>query len=263
MSARLGSAVLLGACSFSPPTVTSDAPIDMTIGEEQPMLRVSDDLIGLWTFDEIAGSKIAIDTAAAGPPVNLTALDDMDRNPPVFGNGRVTAMGESLLQAPKNNHLPMDCIDMNAVTLEAWVSPSALSQGTTAEPVFIAGLTKSVMDRDVVLLHSTDRWLALVRTGPADGTPDLMSSTPTEMKMTHLVVVADQDERIFYIDNVPQASNAPGSLAAWDPMVTMSVFEEPQKTRNWLGSISLIAIYKRALTQQEVTRNFNLGPDAP
>jgi len=195
--------------------------------------------------------------------VHLPVFEDATHSAPMFAGGRITSETRSLLLSLKNNHLPADCESANAVTLEAWVAPNPANQGTLAQPVFIAGLAKSVTDRDVVLLQADDRWLARVRTGAADGTPNLLSMSATATAWTHLVVVADGDARTLYVNNLSEATTAGGSLAGWDATVAMNLFEEPQKTRNWRGSIALVALYKRALTAQQVEQNFIAGPDSP
>ncbi|HEY5920714.1 MAG TPA: LamG domain-containing protein [Kofleriaceae bacterium] len=266
MSARVGPIVTLCACTFAPPPADIDGAMDVpreSIGEDPPSARFTENLVGFWTFDDTSPSTMAADTSGTATPVPMLVIDDADHGPPVFAGGRVTASARALLQSAKNNHLPPDCESAAAVTLEAWVSPLPANQGSLAEPVFITGLAKSVSDRDVVLLQANGQWLARVRTGAADGTPNLLSTTPTAATWTHLVVVADGTQRTFYVNNMPEATTAGGSLAGWDSTVAMHLFEEPQKTRHWLGSVALVALYNRALTAPQVEQNFLAGPDSP
>lgn len=257
--------VTLCACTFAPPPANIDAPQDVpreSIGEDPPSARFRDNLIGFWTFDE-AGGLVAQDTAPVATRVPLTALDDARFDPPVFSGGRATTAVETFMESEKNTHLPTDCTGANAVTLEAWVAPLTANQGSLAEPVFIAGLAKSVTDRDVVLLQADDRWLGRVRTGAANGTPDLLSTSAATATWTHLVVVADGTARTLYVNNVAEATTAGGTLNGWDTTVAMYLFEEPQKTRFWSGSLALVALYNRALNAAQVEQNFLAGPDAP
>lgn len=263
---RVGAVTALCACTFSPPPANIDAPLDVgrEIGnEDPPSARFRDDLIGFWTFDDASGSLVATDTATANR-VDLTALDDARFTPPVFAGGRASAAVETLMLSAKSNHLPTDCTAANAVTLEAWIAPLTSDQGTSLEPVFIAGLAKSVTDRDVVLLQAGTQWLARVRTGAPAGTPDLVSTSAAEATTwTHLVVVADSAARTLYVNNQVEATTAGGSLSGWDTSVAMYLFEEPQRTRPWFGSMALVALYNRALTVEQIEQNFIAGPDSP
>jgi hypothetical protein len=260
-------ALTFAACRFDPLPADIDAPIDTPResmgGEDPPSARFTDNLIGFWTFDEPAASPEARDTSASAVLVPMTVFEDATHMAPTFSGGRITAETRSLLFSAKNNHLPPDCESANAVTLEAWVAPNPANQGSVAQPVFITGLAKSVTDRDVVLLHTNDRWLARVDTGTADGKPDLVSTSATAMTWTHLVVVADGTARTLYVNNVAEATDLGGSFAGWDTTVAMHLFEEPQRTRHWLGSIALVALYNRALTPTQVEQNFIAGPDSP
>ncbi|MEJ7596875.1 MAG: LamG domain-containing protein [Kofleriaceae bacterium] len=272
MSLRVGLAVTMSACSFSPPAFIPDAAIDTpgeTIYEELPQGRVTLNLIGLWTFDDPDGSTAVADTAPSGDPVALTVFDDAIHTPPTFAGGRATVASRGLLFSADGTHLAQDCKDANAVTLEAWVAPRAAFQGTLLQPTFIAGLADSVTQRDVVLLQSAGLWSARVRTSATepDGDPALYStSIAVAAGWTHLAVVADNDERIFYVNGEREAMSAPGPGtigATWNAAFAMHIFEEPQRTRGWTGSISLVALYNRALTTEEIQQNTQAGPDAP
>ncbi|MEO8706863.1 MAG: LamG-like jellyroll fold domain-containing protein, partial [Kofleriaceae bacterium] len=97
-----------------------------------------------------------------------------------------------------------------------------------------------------------------------DGKPDLLSiSTATAGTMTHLVLVADGAQRILYVNDVAEATGVAAEPSNWDPTYTMSLVDEPQNARQWLGTVGLVAMYNRALTDVEVHQNFAAGSSAP
>lgn len=267
MLARAGLVATLGACAFNPVPASidaRDAPDDISMEISEGLsTRVKPGLIGFWTFDIAPGATVVEDTSGSGTPVPLD-VDTASHAPPVFASGNATATTPARVISAPNNHLPMDCKNTNAVTLEAWVSPNALAQGRLAEPAFIVGLAQSVTLRDIVLLQADTQWLGRVRTSTAlDGKPDLVSVSIAAAEMTHLVLVADNDERRLYVNNQLERSSPAGNLNAWDATYRLVMFEEPQQTRAWVGTIALVAMYNRALSEDDVEQNFNAGPDAP
>lgn len=265
MTVRLGLALwAVTGCSFQGPAVsiaTPDAPI-VIVPDAAPPARVRDQLIGLWTFDDAAGSTRAADTSGTSMPVSLEVITSATIAAPVFTSGTLVVDAPARLYSPESTHLTSDCIAAQAVTLEAWVLPK---QETVVDPSFIGGLAANILSRDVALLQVGNHWTAKVRTtGAADGTPDLVStSTTSTTHMTHLVVVADATQRLLYVDGVVEATGTPGPLLSWDPSFPMALVDEYQHARQWLGTVALVALYDRGLTSAEVKRNFLLGPNAP
>jgi hypothetical protein len=66
----------------------------------------------------------------------------------------------------------------------------------------------------------------------------------------------------IYIDGVEQVSGAVGgNFSNWDEGFRLALANEPTGDRPWLGEFHLAAIYDRALSQAEVSQNFEAGPD--
>jgi hypothetical protein len=230
--------------------------------------RVTAGLIGFWTFDDPNGTPTVMDTAKAGSAVDLTVETSVAGMifAPTFAGGTVTAQMTARLISDFSSHLASDCVSAGAVTLEAWVKPQLATQGDATAPRFIAGLATNVLARDVVLLQVGDKWMARVRTNAnADGTPSLVSqSTADPTKYTHIVIVADQNQRTLYIDDVAEATDPlVGGPMGWDVTNRMAMFQEPTGGRAWLGSLQIVALYMRGLVPAEVDKNFQLGPAAP
>lgn len=254
---------LLGACSFSTNVSTvdgaPDVPIDMMIDAEE-MGRVTSGLVGFWAFDTSA----PLVDASNYPPDNPQPVDLTPAGTVTFGAGTVeTASTTAKLETVSNPRLNADCVTGGGVTLEAWVSPTTPVQGGLTDLRVIAGLTSSINARNVSLFQAGDQWIARVRTnGDVNGAPNLVPGTDKVVAtMTHLVVVADADERIFYINgDVKAVDPAPGPLTNWDFSYRLLLGNEFQQSRPWAGTFELVALYQRALSASEVRRNFLAGP---
>jgi hypothetical protein len=230
-----------------------------------PSSRTRTGLIGLWEFNETAGTTIG-DTSGDTPAVTLTVT------PPgivTFSAGTMTPVGMDVISSGQARvHLNADVIGAHAVTLEAWVmtSPGGGNQGTVAAPVVIAGLCSSVYARNIALLQAGKRWVARVRTTiDVNGGPDLTSSTDiTPGAMTHLVVVDDATQRILYVNGKADAVDPlPGPPLNWDSSYKMVLGNELAGGRQWTGTFALVAMYKQALTSAQVTTNYGAGPNGP
>lgn len=238
---------------------TSDAPIDVAA----PPARTRAGLIGLWELDETSGLTIN-DTSDATPKVPLTVV------PPgsvTFAASSMTPNGIVLIESTPVPHLNVDVTTAGAVTLEAWVMPAAANQGSLTAPVVVAGLSASILSRNISIMQAGKRWLARVRTttGPngLNGQPDLISNVDiTAGVMAHLVVVDDATQWILYVDGTPDAIDPiPGPPLGWDGTYRMLLGNEISQNRQWAGSFALVAMFNQALTQALVETNHRAGPD--
>jgi hypothetical protein len=238
----------------------SDAAIDGGVAPDTgPPLRTRAGLIGLWEFDETAGTTVA-DTSDQVPKVPLTVTVGSV----TFAGSTMTPKGVAVIASGPAPHLNANVLASRAVTLEAWVMAASADQGSLTAPVVIAGLCSSVNARNVSLLQAGKRWLARVRTtADPNGKPDLISTTDlTPGVMTHLVVVADATQRILYVNGKPDSVDlAPSAPLNWDKAYKMALGNELSQNRQWAGSFALVAMYDRALSAALVELNRLAGPN--
>ncbi len=256
--------VALAGCGFdvsaTPVDAPGDTPVDQPDVTDVAIPRVTNGLIGFWTFDEMNDTLFAFDTSGVAPPVDLEVVRTVPA--PAFSNGVLNAETTGRLISLQNVRLSSDASAANGVTLEVWVKASAGLQGSPGEPSFIAGLANTVNTRNVALMQGSDRWIAQVRTSTTDGKPNLVSvSTVSTTEMTHVAVVADATTRSIVINGVVEASSMPGPLIGWDLSYPMAVVDEYQHARQWVGSVALVAMYRRALTPTELQQNYLAGPN--
>jgi len=241
--------------------VVPDAPIDAAPGS-----RVRTDLIGLWVFDEPPGVGVrtaVADTSDSAIKVPLA----ITFGTVTFADGSMTPDGEAVIASAPKPHLNSDVIGRAGVTLEAWVSSSRADQGTLAAPAEIAGLSASVMSRNVSLLQIGTHWVARMRsTADKNGGPDLIStSTVVPGQLTHIVVVADATQRVLYIDGQADRIDPAGTGAplGWDMAYRMTLGNEFQRGGPWAGTFALVAMYRGALSKLLIDTNFKAGANAP
>jgi hypothetical protein len=245
--------------------VVGDAPgLDAAV-DAPPLARVRDGLIGLWTFDEPAGARVttaAGDTSPTGDPVPLK----VSSGTVTFAEGTMTPDGIAVIASDPAPHLNADVVNRGGVTLEAWIMTPDEDQGTTIAPVLVAGLSASVMSRNISILQVGKRWVARVRTtADKNGKPDLVSATDiVANKLTHVVVVADATQRILYVDSQPVfVDPIAGPPLAWDASYRMLLGNEFVRGRQWAGTFALVALYEQALPKPLIDTNFKVGPNGP
>jgi len=80
-------------------------------------------------------------------------------------------------------------------------------------------------------------------------------------ELTHAVYTRDRSGRAtIYLDGVQEATaQVRGNLSNWDGNYRLGLSNEMTKDRPWRGELSLVAIYDRALSRQEIVRNFKAG----
>ena len=233
--------------------------------DADPTPRVTENLIGLWTLDENGGTTVA-DTTGIEPAVVMTIADptkttwapeQLTVNEPVDIN---TGFGV-------NNRLIPPCRASDQVTLEVWVTSADLGQTgvtTAGQPARVISLTvQNIGGHSISIGQLGTTWAGQVRTSnpaiDAHGGPILENGAVTS-ELTHLVLTSTVSERAFYVDGVPVTDVLGGTLDRWEPMRTLALAGDPNRRNPWRGTIHLVAMYDRALTNAEVAQNFAAGP---
>jgi hypothetical protein len=262
--------ILVAACGFEVPAQFDAAPPidDMQMPDvpiDTPTPRVTTGLIGFWTFNDAPGTRFLADTSGSSMPVALEVETNAELVAPELTGGNLIANNFGRIHSAINSHLAMDCMNAAGVTFEIWAKPTTAVEGSSGAPAFVAGLAANIVSRNVAILHAGDKWLAQVRTSSAmDGSPNMLSTAAvSSTSLTHLVVVASATKRAFYVNGIENVSTMPGAPFNWDSSYPLALLDEYQHARLWTGTLSLVAMFNRALTPAEITQNFMAGPDAP
>jgi glycopeptide antibiotics resistance protein len=153
-------------------------------------------------------------------------------------------------------------IQGSGLTLEVWLKTEDLMQDGPARI-----LTYSVDPnfRNFTLAQSEDRLIMRLRTEQTDlngvfphmAVPRVFEAS----EKTHIVVTYDFQKQCVYINGEKRTcDNTPGgNFSNWDPEFRLVLANEASGDRPWLGDVYYAAIYDRALTRAEITRQFSRG----
>jgi len=225
---------------------TSTAPVAVD--------RTKDGLLALYDFAEGSGSTVA-DSAGSASPIDLTVADPravtwvkgglrFDR-PTVAASGDATRLTSAIATS-------------GAVTMEAWITPSSLTDPPVATIADLGGLSGRIAS----LLRGGDRYVAWLRTSASDTSGNTAAvaagAAPTRQ---HVVYTRSADGKAaVYLDGVlVETATAAGTLTDWAPAGRLFLGGGADGTKAWSGTLHLVALYGRALAPAEVLRNYRAG----
>lgn len=219
--------------------------------------RVQKDLQILYTFDE-GGGDLVRDLSGAGTPVHLK-IDD----PPSV---RWSHSGLTLLEPTQltSLHPPRRLVEAvresKAVTIEAWITTSSKDQ---SGPARIVSMSSGVGARNFTLGQDGGKVDVRFRTRSTSGNgqPATSAEGLAEHRLTHVTYTRDASGNTrIYINGEQKASGeTKGELNNWDQNFQLLLGNESTSDRPWLGTFHLVAIYSRALSQEEVQKNHAAG----
>jgi len=232
--------------------------------------RVTAGQIALWEFKNDDGDNIAEDTSTIQPKIDLVLNDNVDWvggwgvefNP----GGRATAAS-----IEDSRKLYDQIVATNEFTLEAWVVPANVTQ---EGPAIIASYSFSDTERNFSMGQTLYSYEFLNRdtaspldvTNRANGQPTLITEPNDEdlqATQQHVVMTYDSvNGRRIYVNgeftgDVDTVTG--GALTDWDPSYVFTLGSDVGGANQWLGKLRMVAIYNRALTQEEITQNLEAG----
>jgi Concanavalin A-like lectin/glucanases superfamily len=285
--------VLTGACSLlvetsdlSSGSVSHDASVDAPDARDAPDApdalpdappgRVTDGLVAFFSFRGDAGTVVH-DTAPGGD--NLELL--VERAPGPDGDGGVrdaatsgptiqwlspgmSVVGRVLIASTGNaTSIQSRCDQRNELTVEAWVKPASVAQEGPARIVTMS-LTGTPANRNFMLAQERDHYLFRLRNETVDsGVVQRSSDGGVALALTHVVVTARANgEMTFWVNGARTTHALPSGVFAFKPyrLAMANEIDGFASERLWLGDYRLVAIYCRALTEAEISRNRAVGP---
>ncbi len=232
--------------------------------EVLPSPRVLEGLQALYTFTETEGKRIH-DLAGTGATLDLV-MENLTNHaepmtwlqPGVRLNAPVILKGTT---APVRMMTKMKA--SNEITIEAWLKRAA-SVAANQSPANIVTLSLDTSRRNFTLGQTNQNRLHMrVRTTSTDdnGTQSAQERSSVA-EVCHVVFTRDQAGNVKFYLNGADASNRPlvsGSFDNWDGSCKFALANELTGDRPWLGELYLVAIYSRALSKEEVQRNYGAG----
>jgi len=223
--------------------------------------RYEDAQIALWEFKEGSG-LIANDTSGVDPAINLNLSQEVTW----FGGWGITTNGGRAQGLVTDSSKLADVIqESGEFSIEAWVIPANVTQEDASIITYSAG----EMDRNFTLRQNLYDYRYLLRTSETSleavqeqlSTP--MGADVLQATLQHVVATYHPiDGRRIYVngDLVSAVDPVPGgTLIDWQNNYALILGSDASGDNSFAGTIRLAAVHRRALTQEQVTQNFDVG----
>jgi hypothetical protein len=248
-------------------------------------IRHEDDVIALYEFKTGAGNT-AYDTSGVTPALPLTLNTDVSW---VLGFGVEMQSGGKAQGSVANSKKLSDFIKASGeYSIEAWVVPGNIVQNGTSIVTYsgggdtrnftmgqsqynydfrnsnnAAGLTTlSTADADEDLQATLQH--VVMNFSPVAGKPSLGTAPLGRSIYVNGVFTGAIDEAAdTYSEDIddPEDEAAGGLLTAWNDTYAFALGNEPGGSTGtqWKGKIRMLAVHSRALTQAQISQNFEVG----
>ncbi|MBK8944251.1 MAG: T9SS type A sorting domain-containing protein [Ignavibacteriae bacterium] len=220
--------------------------------------RVSSNILTFYEFNEGTG-KLVHDRVTENLPLNLE-INSIGSYEWFYNSLKISE--STIIQSEnKPKKLYDSLINSNEITVELWLKPESTIQNG---PARIITFSPSRFERNFGLLQNGNRYEFRLRTSSTDnnGIPSLISNAETvTTNLTHfLYTFSDNDTAKMYINGVLQKEmHLSGVFNNWDSTYLFGIANEFNDSKPWLGTYYLIAIYNRALNENEIQHNFSKG----
>jgi hypothetical protein len=223
--------------------------------------RHEQNVIALYQFKTGQGTT-AYDTSGVNPGMHLTLSGDVSW---VGGWGIDIGSGKAQASTTSSKKLYDLITAAGEYSIEAWVVPANVTQ---EGPARIISYSASTTRRNFTLGQTQYNYDFLQRSSNTDanGEPQLSTDDNDEdLQATLQHVVATYDPvngRRLYVNGVFTDDIDPvpgGSLIDWDNSYAFVLGNEVSGDRQWQGTLRLVAIHNRALTQEQIEQNFLAG----
>ncbi|TCK17064.1 concanavalin A-like lectin/glucanase superfamily protein [Thiogranum longum] len=224
--------------------------------------RYESDVIALYEFKSMSGN-VAIDSSGVEPALHLTLTD---ANSWVGGWGIELGNGRRAQGSTTASKKLSDLIKATGeYSIEAWVAPANVTQ---EGPARIVSYSASTTARNFTLGQTQYNYDFLQRSSTTDGNGEPALSTADadedlQATLQHVVVTFDPiNGRRIYVNGVftdDMDPVTPGNLTEWDDTFALVLGNEVSGDRQWAGQIRMLAIHNRALTQEQILQNFDVG----
>jgi len=222
--------------------------------------RYEDAQIALYEFKTGQGS-IAYDTSGTEPFIDLNLTPDVTW----FGGWGITLNGGKAQGSTTDSKKLYDIIqESGEFSIEAWVIPANVTQEEARIVSYSAGDTA----RNFTLqqtLYDYDFRLRTNETG-LNGDPALSTPSADEVlqaTLQHVVATYNPvDGRRIYVNGELVSNTDPvpgGTMVDWQDTFAFVLGNEASGAYPWMGTLRLVAIHRRALNQEQVVQNFDVG----
>lgn len=216
--------------------------------------------IALWEFKTGSGT-VAFDTSGVEPALDLNFSGTVDW----FGGWGITLTeGKAQGSTTASKKLHDRIRASGAYSIEAWVVPANVTQEMARIVSYSAGNDA----RDFTLQQSLYNYEFLNRSTETslNGVPEVSTPDAAEVlqaSLQHVVATfSELDGRSIYVNGelVSEMDSVPGgSMVDWQDTFAFVLGSEVSGDGPWAGTIRLVAIHDRVLTQEQIVQNFDVG----
>ncbi len=232
--------------------------------------RFEQNLIGLWQFKEGIGS-VAYDTSAVVPATDMELYGNVswvggwglqfkvEQGVP----GRNFAKAQAKAAGSKKLH---DMIRASGeYTIETWAAPANVVQDNSSRLISYSAGSNAV---NFALGQSLYNYDFLMRMSTTDASGMAAHSTANDDQraqatLQHVVVTFDPTNgRRIYVNGEFTGDDDDtdvGNLADWDDAFALIFGNEADGMHQWEGTLKMVAIHNRALTEEQIAQNFKAG----
>lgn len=218
-------------------------------------------VIALYEFKTGVGNTV-FDTSGIEPSLNLTLSGDYSW---VGGWGVQFVAGKAQGSTTASAKLRDLITATGEYSIEAWVAPGNVTQDGPARIITYSG---GSMSRNFMLGQTLYNYDSFNRSDQTDqnGEPQLSTADADEdlqATLQHVVLTYDPaNGRRLYVNGVftDDDDTVPGGLLNdWDDTFAFALASEVDNDNRWAGQIRLVAVHNRALTDQQIQQNFEVG----
>lgn len=225
--------------------------------------RYEDNQIALWEFKTGSGST-AFDTSGIEPAMDLTFSGPVDW---VLGYGLDFTEGAKAQASTTTSKKLADRLKLsNSYSVEAWIIPS----NVTAENARIISYSAGDTARNFSISQTLYNYEFMNRSSntDAEARPSLMTNDEDEdlqASLQHVVMTYNpvDGQKIYvngvFTDDVDMNNIVSGSLIDWNENYAFVLGSEVDGSNAWSGKLRMVAIHDVALTQEQITQNYELG----
>lgn len=223
--------------------------------------RYEQNTIAKWEFKTGSGNT-AFDTSGVDPALDLTLSGTYNW---VGGYGIQLSGGKAQGSTTNSKKLYDLILGSGEFAIEAWVAPANVTQEGPAKIVSYSGGRDR---RNFTLGQTLYNYDMLLRSASTDinGEPALSTDDAAEVlqaALQHVVVNYDANNRrrIYvngeYTGDVDSIEG--GNLLDWDDSFAFVLGSEVSGEDEWAGTIRMVAIHNRTLSDDEIIKNFDAG----
>lgn len=247
------------SCDLDAMAAAPDAP-EVTPAALPANGRQTTGLIAYYDFSEGEG-QIAHDTSGVEPALDLRILDTSSIGWLSGSNGILISSADSAVKSDGPASKIYGALKATGqFTIEVWAAPSSLD---TAGPARIVSLSdgKTDFDYNYQLGQSETTVRERLRTLCSIFNQGAVRNAYPAAGATYQVTATYDGLTLRdYIDGALARQRAiGGDLSNWDEGYPLLIGNETSLDRGFVGRVYLLAIYDRALSDDEIARNFQVG----